>query len=60
MPKYHAHFVRSGTGEAETLTANSPEELETMIHGMPYGPRFNSVTYWTTFETDPPPSQGDK
>ena len=49
MPiKYHAHFVQTGTNERLTLTADSPEALETMIYGLAYGPKFNSVTYWST------------
>jgi hypothetical protein len=49
MPiKYHAHFIQTGTNERLTLTADSPEALETMIYGLACGPKFNSVTYWST------------
>jgi hypothetical protein len=49
---YHAHFKQTGTNDSVTVSAKTSEELETLIYGRAYGPKFNSVTYWTTHEDE--------
>ncbi len=46
MKKYVAYYVQSGTNERLSAEADSLEELETMIYGQAYGPKYGSVTYY--------------
>lgn len=47
---YHAHWIQVGTNEGCVASAHSKEDLDTLIYGRAYGPKYGSIFYWTTEE----------
>ena len=43
MKRYSAEFIEAGTNERMIVSADSLEELNTMIYGRAYGAKHNSV-----------------